>query len=98
MSAPSPSDRWRRDGASSSWVPPTPHCSRDAANVTMSYMTWFIVGRTEAEWRERARRVHSQDPDAGPFDAYLEDVSRDCVIGKIDQAVETLGAYRDAGA
>jgi F420-dependent oxidoreductase-like protein len=70
---------------------------RDASSVTMSYMTWFIVGRTDDEWRARARRVHSQDPQAGPFDAYLEDVSRDCVLGTVDQAVETLGAYRDAG-
>ena len=60
-------------------------------------MTLFTVGRTEKEWRERARRVHGQDPSAGPFDAYLEDISRDCIVGTVDRAVETLAAYRDAG-
>jgi F420-dependent oxidoreductase-like protein len=70
---------------------------RDASSVTMSFMTWFTVGRTEAEWRERARRVHAQDPDAGPFETYLEDVSRDCIVGTVDRAVDTLGSYRDAG-
>jgi F420-dependent oxidoreductase-like protein len=70
---------------------------RDAASVTMSFMTWFMVGRTEDEWRSRAHRVHEQDANAGPFEAYLEDVSRDCVVGSVDRAVETLAAYRDAG-
>jgi alkanesulfonate monooxygenase SsuD/methylene tetrahydromethanopterin reductase-like flavin-dependent oxidoreductase (luciferase family) len=70
---------------------------RDPSGVTMSFMTWFTVGRTETEWRERARRVHRQDPSAGSFETYLEDISHDCIVGTVDRAVETLAAYRDAG-
>jgi alkanesulfonate monooxygenase SsuD/methylene tetrahydromethanopterin reductase-like flavin-dependent oxidoreductase (luciferase family) len=60
-------------------------------------MTWVFVGRTEDEWRDRARSAWAADPTAGPFDDYLEDVSRDCIVGTIDRAVERMQAYADAG-
>jgi F420-dependent oxidoreductase-like protein len=70
---------------------------RDPGSITMSFMTWFVIGRTDQEWRDRARAVHAADPSAGPFDAYLEDISRDCVLGTVDQAIDTVGRYREAG-
>ncbi len=70
---------------------------REQATVTTSLMTWFYVGATEAEWRARVERAHANDPTAGPFDAYLQDVSRDRIIGTPDQAVERLHEYAEAG-
>ena len=70
---------------------------RDASSVTMSFMTWIVVGRTQDEWRERLDRVRRMDPDAGPFERYLEDVRRDCIIGTVEEAVQTMREYADAG-
>lgn len=70
---------------------------RDPGSITMSFMTWFVIGRTDREWRDRARAVHAADPGAGPFDRYLDDISRDCVLGTVDQAIDTIARYRDAG-
>jgi F420-dependent oxidoreductase-like protein len=70
---------------------------RDQATVTTSLMTWFYVGATEAEWKARVERARANDPSAGPFDAYLEDLSRDCIIGTPERAVERLGAYAEVG-
>jgi alkanesulfonate monooxygenase SsuD/methylene tetrahydromethanopterin reductase-like flavin-dependent oxidoreductase (luciferase family) len=55
------------------------------------------VGATEAEWKARVERARANDPSAGPFDAYLEDLSRDCIIGTPERAVERLGAYAEVG-
>jgi alkanesulfonate monooxygenase SsuD/methylene tetrahydromethanopterin reductase-like flavin-dependent oxidoreductase (luciferase family) len=63
----------------------------------MSFMTWVFVGRTEDEWRARADRARAMDPSAGPLDAYLEDVSRDCIVGTVDRAIERMNAYAAAG-
>ncbi len=70
---------------------------RDQASFTTSFMTWVFVGRTEDEWRARADRARSLDPTAGPLDAYLEDVSRDCIVGTVDRAIDRMNAYADAG-
>jgi F420-dependent oxidoreductase-like protein len=70
---------------------------RDPADVTMSFMTWVFVGRTEDEWRARADRARAMDPSAGPLDAYLEDVSRDCIVGTVDRAIERMNEYAAAG-
>lgn len=70
---------------------------RDPRAVSMSFMTWVVIGRTEAEWRDRVERVRRMDPTAGPFDAYLEDLSRDCIVGTVDRAIETMNAYAAAG-
>jgi F420-dependent oxidoreductase-like protein len=70
---------------------------RDQARFTTSFMTWVFVGTTEHEWRARAERARGQDPTAGPFDAYLEDLSRDCIVGTVDQAIERMNEYATAG-
>jgi F420-dependent oxidoreductase-like protein len=70
---------------------------RDQATVTTSLMTWIVVGRTEEEWRARAERARAVDPSAGPLDAYLEDLARDCIVGTVDRAVDRMNEYVQAG-
>jgi F420-dependent oxidoreductase-like protein len=70
---------------------------RFQSTFTTSFMTWAFVGRTDAEWRARAERAWSMDPSAGPLEAYLEDLERDCIIGTVAQAVERLNEYAGAG-
>lgn len=70
---------------------------RDGSSVTMSFMTWIVVGRTEDEWRARLDRVRRMDRDAAPFEDYLEDVRKDCFIGTVDEVVARMREYVDAG-
>jgi F420-dependent oxidoreductase-like protein len=70
---------------------------RDVASVTMSFMTWVFVGRTDAEWRHRADRARRMDPTAGSLEEYLDDISRDCIVGTVDQAIERMNEYAAAG-
>jgi F420-dependent oxidoreductase-like protein len=70
---------------------------RDTAGVRMSFMTWVMIGRTDREWRDRVEAVRRMDPSAGPFDAYLAEVSEDCIVGTVDRAVERLRTYAEAG-
>ena len=70
---------------------------RDPASVTMSFMTWVFVGRTDDEWRARVEQARRLDPTAGPFEAYLEDISRDCIAGTVEQAIERMNEYAAVG-
>ncbi|HEX6230522.1 MAG TPA: TIGR03560 family F420-dependent LLM class oxidoreductase [Actinomycetota bacterium] len=70
---------------------------RDPSSVTTSFMTWVFVGRSEEEWKARVEVARSMDPTAGPSEAYLEDISRDCIVGTVEQAVDRMNAYARAG-
>jgi F420-dependent oxidoreductase-like protein len=70
---------------------------RDPSTVTTSFMTWIFVGRTEEEWRARADRARAMDPTAGQLEAYLEDISRDCIVGTVERAVARMNEYAAAG-
>jgi len=70
---------------------------RDQRSVRTSLMTWVFVGRTEREWTARADRARTLDPSAGPPEAYLEDVSKDFIVGTVDRAVERMNEYAAAG-
>jgi F420-dependent oxidoreductase-like protein len=70
---------------------------RDQAQVTTSLMTWVFVGTDEAGWKARVERARRNDPNAGSFEAYLEDVSRDCILGTPERAAERLREYGEAG-
>lgn len=70
---------------------------RDPAAVPTSFMTWVMVGRTDAEWRDRVERVRRMDRTAGPIDAYLADISRDCLVGTVPQVVERMREYAAVG-
>lgn len=70
---------------------------RDQASMSTSFMTWIVVGRTEAEWRARAEVARSLDPSAGPLDAYIEDISTDCFVGTVDRVIERMNEYAAVG-
>jgi F420-dependent oxidoreductase-like protein len=70
---------------------------RDRASVAMSFMTWVFVGRTDDEWRHRADRARRMDPTAGSLEEYLADISRDCIVGTVEQAIDRMNEYAAAG-
>ena len=70
---------------------------RDQQTFSTSFMTWVFVGRTDDEWRSRADRARRRDPTARPLEAYIEDVSRDCIVGTVGQAVRRMNEYAAAG-
>ncbi|HSD49751.1 MAG TPA: TIGR03560 family F420-dependent LLM class oxidoreductase [Actinomycetota bacterium] len=70
---------------------------RDPSSVTMSMMTWVFVGIDEDEWRDRVERARRNDPSAGSAQEYLDDLSRDCIVGTPDRAIQRLREYADAG-
>lgn len=70
---------------------------RPQADVTTSFMTWVFVGRSEDEWRARVESARRMDPTAGPFDDYLDDLSRDCIVGTVERAVDRMNEYARAG-
>jgi alkanesulfonate monooxygenase SsuD/methylene tetrahydromethanopterin reductase-like flavin-dependent oxidoreductase (luciferase family) len=70
---------------------------REQSSLTTSLMTWIFVGRTDHEWKARADHARSMDPSAGPLDAYLEDISRDCIVGTVEHAVDRMNEYAAAG-
>jgi len=71
---------------------------RDQATVTTSLMTWVYLGVDEEAWLARVERARRLDPGAGPFDAYLADVSRDCIVGTPDRAVSRVSEYAEAAS
>jgi F420-dependent oxidoreductase-like protein len=70
---------------------------RDADTLVTSMMTWVFVGETEAEYLATLERARSQDPTAGPFDAYRADIETDCIVGTPERAAERLSEYAAAG-
>ena len=70
---------------------------RPQETFTTSFMTWVFVGRTEDDWRSRADRARRRDPTAGPLEAYLEDVSTDCIVGTVPQAIDRMNRYAEVG-
>jgi F420-dependent oxidoreductase-like protein len=70
---------------------------RDQAGVVTSFMTWVFVGRTEDEWRGRVAQAHAHDPTAGPFERYLADIEKDCIVGTPERASDRLSEYAAAG-
>jgi F420-dependent oxidoreductase-like protein len=70
---------------------------RDRASVAMSFMTWVFVGRTDDEWRHRADRARRMYPTTGSLDEYLADISRDCIVGTVEQAIDRMNEYAAAG-
>jgi F420-dependent oxidoreductase-like protein len=70
---------------------------RDQSSFTTSFMTWVYVGADDDEFRARVERARSLDPRAGAFDAYLADISEDCIVGTPERAAERLSEYAAAG-
>jgi F420-dependent oxidoreductase-like protein len=70
---------------------------RDPSSVTMSLMTWFILGRDEDEYRAKVERARSFETDPAPMDDYLAEIEKDWIVGTPERAIERLRAYADAG-
>jgi F420-dependent oxidoreductase-like protein len=70
---------------------------RDPTGVTMSFMTWFILGRDEDEYRAKVERGRSFGSAETPFEEYLAEIERDWIVGTPDRAIARLRAYADAG-
>jgi alkanesulfonate monooxygenase SsuD/methylene tetrahydromethanopterin reductase-like flavin-dependent oxidoreductase (luciferase family) len=70
---------------------------RDPSSVTTSMMTWFVVGRDEEEFRAKAERARSFGSQDTPFDAYLEEIRRDWIVGTPAEAIQRLREYEEAG-
>ncbi|HEY3263681.1 MAG TPA: TIGR03560 family F420-dependent LLM class oxidoreductase [Actinomycetota bacterium] len=70
---------------------------RDPSSVRTSMMTWFVVGRDEEEFHAKAERARSFGSQDATFDAYLEEIRRDWIVGTPKEAIERLREYEDAG-
>ncbi len=71
---------------------------RDPAEVTMSFMTWFVLGRDERAFMANVERARGFESDPPSFDAYLEELRRDWIVGTPEQALQRLAEYAEAGA
>lgn len=70
---------------------------RDPSTLEFSLMTTGIVGRDDAEVRDRVGRLLDRaGADATP-DEYIASRRDDRVIGTVEQVVERLSAYEEAG-
>jgi F420-dependent oxidoreductase-like protein len=65
--------------------------------ITFSIMTGCLIGRDEAEVRERAGRLKELSGAEGDLDGWLEGLRDAWVIGTVDQAVSRLDDYARAG-
>lgn len=63
--------------------------------IPLSVMTGFVVGRDRAELQRRVTRLSERI--GAKADAFMTDRSSSWVVGTVDEAVERLGALRDAG-
>jgi alkanesulfonate monooxygenase SsuD/methylene tetrahydromethanopterin reductase-like flavin-dependent oxidoreductase (luciferase family) len=70
---------------------------RQQNGLVTSLMTWMFVAETDADVEGALRRAHAMDPTAGPFDAYREDIERDCIVGTPERAAARLQEYADVG-
>jgi alkanesulfonate monooxygenase SsuD/methylene tetrahydromethanopterin reductase-like flavin-dependent oxidoreductase (luciferase family) len=60
-------------------------------------MTGCILGESEADYRERARRLMEISGRDGDVDAWLAGLTDEWILGTPEQAAERLGVYADAG-
>ena len=65
--------------------------------LPLSIMTGCLLGRDEAEVRERAAQLKDRSGQDGDLDAWLEGLRAEWVIGTPEQAAARLEAYTQAG-
>lgn len=65
--------------------------------LPLSIMTGCLLGRDEAEVRERAARLKDRSGADGDLDAWLDGLRDEWVIGTVDQAAARLAAYTEVG-
>ena len=70
---------------------------RDPASLPFTLMTQCIVGSDRSEVLERARRVIRRVGDDRDPEAYFADRADRTLVGTVDEVLERLHAYADAG-
>jgi F420-dependent oxidoreductase-like protein len=70
---------------------------RDPDSLAFSLMTQAIVGRDRGELEGRAVRLMERSGHRGDAWAYLESAAENGIVGTVDQVLERLAAYADAG-
>ncbi|MFP4149007.1 MAG: TIGR03560 family F420-dependent LLM class oxidoreductase [Nitriliruptoraceae bacterium] len=65
--------------------------------LPLSIMTGCLLGRDEAEVRERAARLKAASGAEGDLDAWLDGLRAEWVVGTVEQAAERLRAYSEVG-
>lgn len=70
---------------------------RDPASVPLSMMTTALVGTDRAELERRARRLMEWRGEGGDVGAFLDSLARTRLVGTVDQVLERLAEYADAG-
>lgn len=65
--------------------------------LTFSMMTGCLLGRDEAEVRDRAAQLHAWSGQDGDVDAWLEGLRDEWIIGTPEQAADRLERYRAVG-
>ena len=66
--------------------------------LTFSVMTGCVVGADEADFRDRAGRLHDQQGSDEPLDAWIDRRRDVFVMGTVEQAAQRLAALEQAGA
>jgi len=70
---------------------------RAIEDCTFSLMTTCIVGSDEDEFRERARNVLERTGNDENLDEYIARVRSQRIVGTVDQVIERLNDYAEAG-
>ena len=70
---------------------------RDQHTLTTSVMTWCYVGETEADSMRLIEKARTRAMRVARFEDELEELRAHCVVGSVDQAVERLHEYAQAG-
>ncbi|MFA9430660.1 TIGR03560 family F420-dependent LLM class oxidoreductase [Egicoccus sp. AB-alg2] len=66
--------------------------------LVFSVMTGCVVGADEADFRDRAGRLHADEGSDQPLDTWIERRRDVYVMGTVEQAAERLTALEQAGA
>jgi F420-dependent oxidoreductase-like protein len=70
---------------------------RDAASVTTSMMTWFLVAEGDDALLAKADRARAFDDEATSAKSFLEAVRGEWIVGTPMEAIERLKEYEAAG-
>src|SRR5690606_23691098 len=65
--------------------------------LRFSIMTSCVLGEDEADFRERAARLHAHGGSDTPLDTWIEQRREVAVMGTVEQAAERLQELADLG-
>ena len=70
---------------------------RPQETLTTSVMTWCYVGETERDAMRVIEKARTRAMRVARFEDELDELRAHCVVGSVDQAVERLAEYAQAG-